>query len=162
MLFVGCDQTLFVTFSADVLSTFQVQQQLHFWQRERGGLLFARSVGRTDGRVDVVQATGPNPWDKSGRTWLKLDHRRCLNEITTRFEAGLHFVGYWHTHPEIKPKLSGQDIASAWPLMTDPGIDLARLLLVVVGGNQGSTALDVSVLDRRNGDIVPLQRDHVV
>ena len=49
MLFVGCDQTLFVTFSAEVLSTFQEQQQVHFWQRERGGLLFARSVGQTDG-----------------------------------------------------------------------------------------------------------------
>ena len=159
MVFAGCDGTLTVTICADALATFQEHQQLHWWRRERGGVLFARSVGHANCNVDVAEATGPSARDRSGRTWLKLDHARCLQEISDRFHSGLHFVGYWHTHAETRPRLSPQDVASIRPLVADPGLDLARVLMVVVGGNRNTVSLDVSVLDRRSGTLIRLERD---
>lgn len=134
-------------------------RQLWPWQVERGGLLFASSVGSEDGLVPISTASPPRHSDRAGRTWLELDHGCCLREIREQFDLGLHFVGYWHTHPEFRPRLSSQDRAALKPLLVDPGIDLVRLVLVVVGGNRQRLGIHVSVLDRPTGAVHELLLD---
>lgn len=147
------DGTLLVELGDQVITLMAQHRQLRFWHRERGGLLFASSIGDSDGRVLVTEASPPHVRDRSGRTWLELDHQRCIEEIRDRFARRLHFVGYWHTHPERHPRLSSQDAIALRPLAEDPGIDLARLIMIVVGNSREELSFDVAIFDRRNGSI---------
>jgi hypothetical protein len=140
-----------VGFSTLASQTLALHQQLHFWQNERGGVLVASSVGARDGVVEVVRVTPPHRDDRAGRYWLKLDHARVLKEIQGAFKLGLHFVGYWHTHPQVRPKLSSQDVAAMMPAIQGADLDLQRLLMVVVGGRRGALALDVCAVDCATG-----------
>ena len=154
--FAGFDGQLSVAFSSNAASTFAVHQQRHFWQHERGGILLASSVGAADGYVEVSEATPPHRKDRSGRSWLKLDHMRVLQEIREGFGRSLHFVGYWHTHPETHPHLSSQDVAAMVPAVRDADMDLLRILMVVVGGHHNYVRLDVCVVERSTGAITRL------
>ena len=102
--------------------------------------MFARSVG-WDGRLTVSEASPPHAKDRAGRTWLELDHARCLAEIEERYARGLHFIGYWHTHAEPHPAMSQRDVEVLHKNIREGGILLERILSVVVG-----TALDANGL----------------
>ncbi len=140
-----------VGFSTSASQTLALHQQLHFWQNERGGVLLASSVGASDGVVEVVRVTPPHRDDRAGWYWLKLDHARVLNEIQGAFDQGLHFVGYWHTHAQVRPQLSSQDVDAMMPAIRGAGLDLQRLLMVVVGGRRRALALDVCAVDCATG-----------
>lgn len=79
-------------------------------ENERGGQLFI-SVENPQG-LFIEIATPPHSKDKAGRTWLELDPGRCKEEIIYYNRNGLILVGYWHTHPEPTPHMSGKDIQS--------------------------------------------------
>jgi len=151
-----------IGFSASASRTLALHQQLHFWQNERGGVLLASSVGASDGLVEVVRVTSPHRNDRSGWYWLKLDHARVLNEIRSAFDQGLHFVGYWHTHPQVRPQLSSQDVAAMMPAIRGADLDLQRLLMVVVGGRRGELALDVCAVDCASGAWERLVPEHAI
>lgn len=149
--FADATRRLRVGFSTSASQTLALHQQLHFWQNERGGVLLASSVGASDGVVEVVRVTPPHRHDRAGWYWLKLDHARVLNEIQGAFDLGLHFVGYWHTHPQARPQLSSQDVDAIMPAIRGAGLDLQRLLMVVVGGRRRALALDVCAVDCATG-----------
>lgn len=151
MRFSDSQNTLHVDFLPLAIETLEAHQQRRCWQNERGGVLLASSVGATDGVVVIAQATPPHRSDCAGRHWLKLDHERILREIRSAFELGLHFVGYWHTHPQVRPLLSSQDVASIVPAVQKADLDLQRLLMVVVGGRKSMLALDVCVVECTTG-----------
>lgn len=155
-----CDvkNSLRIGFSASACNVFALHQQLHFWQFERGGVLLASSVGSTDGVVDIVEVTAPHRDDRAGPYSLKLDHARVLREINEGFERGLHFVGYWHTHPQRRPRLSPQDAIAMKPALQGSGLDLSRILMVVVGGRRGAVELDVCAVECATGTMERLAR----
>lgn len=153
MRFEGFGGAVRIVLESEPLAMMGSHRQLSSWSVERGGLLFATSVGSTDGLVTIAVVSPPHPADRAARTWLELNHARCLREIRERFVCGLHFVGYWHTHPELHPRLSSQDRVAVKPLLDDPGIDLDRLVLVVVGGSRQRLAVHVSILDRPTGSV---------
>ena len=146
--FEGLGGAVTVVLAGEPLQMMASHRQLWPWSVESGGLLFAPSVGSSDGVVPVSVATPPHPTDRAARSWLKLDHDLCQREIHEQFALGLHFVGYWHTHPELRPSLSSQDRAALRPLHDDPGIDLSRLVMVVIGGSRQRLGVQVSILDR--------------
>lgn len=92
-------------------------------QVERGGQLF---VDVQDPRGLLLSvATPPNRADRAGVTWLDLDPDRCRREVASSHRNGLQLVGVWHTHAELNPQLSRQDLTSLnaygqanafWPL----------------------------------------------
>jgi integrative and conjugative element protein (TIGR02256 family) len=90
-----------------VLQHFDRYRQVRFWQREAGGLLFARFKLPT---IEVVEATGPRRTDRRTRCSYSPDVGAERSEIEQRFARGLHFVGCWHTHPEDVASPSHVDI----------------------------------------------------
>lgn len=157
--FSGFDGTLRVGLSSKVMNTFLAHQQNRFWQGERGGVLFASSFGTQDGKVEVVEVSLPHAKDKSTRFSLKLDHERTQQEINSAFDRGLHFTGYWHTHPQHAPRLSGQDVASILPAVKIANVDLVRVLMVVVGIGRERAPVDLCAIEKISGNIerlVPL------
>src|SRR5690606_10229104 len=109
------------------------------------GILFAESVG-TSGHIEVCEASRPHPGDLAGWNWLELGHRRCLDEIGSRFERGLHFVGYWHTHPERRPRPSTRDVDAMRRNLE--GMSLEKLLAVIVGTSGDPADLCVATISR--------------
>jgi proteasome lid subunit RPN8/RPN11 len=102
-----------------------------FWQRERGGQLFASTC--SDVGLELALATPPDKRDRSGRAWLELDTVRCREEIDQANADGLRLVGYWHTHPESSPELSSQDLRSFKNFVDNNEQLLPNVLAVIVG-----------------------------
>src|SRR5690348_5325891 len=98
-----------IVFTTEVLNHFKRHRQVRKNQLEAGGQLFACF---DEGRIIVVEATGPRRTDKRTRTSYAPDRRAEQAEISDRFSKGLHFVGDWHTHPEQHPEPSHLDASS--------------------------------------------------
>lgn len=127
------DGSLQVTVEDDCIQHWHKHRQRRFWQPEVGGLLFAPSVGSADGCVSITTITGPHSSDRGKRHSLLLDHARCLSDIEIQFSRGLHFVGYWHTHPEPAPTLSRVDLRAFHEILKRGGLLVERFIAVVVG-----------------------------
>jgi hypothetical protein len=80
-------QTL--AFSEDVLAHFDHHRQTRFWQREAGGLLFARLALPL---IEVCTVTGPRRTDIRTRYSYRPDENAERHEIDVMFARGLHFV----------------------------------------------------------------------
>lgn len=156
---------LIVSIALPVLRLFGGSRQ-RLWQRERGGVLFAESIG-TNGRLEIVEATTPHADDRAGWNWLTLDHQRCLDEISDRYTRGLHFVGYWHTHPEHTPKPSARDITVLQRNLLEGGVPLQKLIAVIVGTDRSAAGLCVATISRLNPTPaifipLPIQTEEIV
>lgn len=101
------------------------------WQHERGGQLFVDATD-PDGLL-LTLATPPHPADRAGWTWLDLDPNRCRQEIAQANARRLRLVGYWHTHPQLVPRLSGTDIASFATFAATYATVLPCPLAIIVG-----------------------------
>lgn len=131
-----------------VLAHLAAHRQRRFWQSEAGGQLFARLDGPD---VVIVEATGPRPGDRRGRSFYRPDKAAEQLEIDLRFQDGLHFVGDWHTHPQAYPEPSGSDLASIADAVRRSRHDLNGFVLLVVGTLDLPEGLHVSVHDGERG-----------
>lgn len=131
-------------FRRPVLEHFEKYKQRRFWQREAGGLLFVE-LERTS--ISIVEATGPRRSDKRGRHSYIPDRGAEQEEIFERHKRGLHFVGFWHTHPEVSPKPSPVDIASIADCFKKSVHSLNAFVLVIVGLEEGPKGIHVSLHD---------------
>ena len=103
--------------------------------------MFAPSIGSADRCVDIIKVSGPHSADRRKRTSLSLDHDQCLADIKDQFDCGLHFVGYWHTHPEALPMLSGMDEHALARNLRRGGLEIERMIAVVVGNGLGGRCI---------------------
>lgn len=127
-----------------VLAHLAAHRQRRFWQSEAGGQLFARLDG---GDITIIEATGPRPGDRRGRSFYRPDKAAEQSEIDLRFRDGLHFVGDWHTHPQAYPEPSGSDLASIADAVRRSRHNLNGFVLLVVGTLDPPEGLHVSVHD---------------
>lgn len=122
--------------SAELLVTETVAQVLsahrqRIWETERGGQLF---VDLNDRRGLVLAGvTSPHPADRAERAWLELNPERCRQEIAHANVRGWRLVGYWHTHPQVMPKISPTDVASFVEFANRHAGPLPFPLAVIVG-----------------------------
>ena len=110
--------------------------------------MFAPSVGSADGCVEINTVTGPHSTDRRRRTSLRLDHALCRADISVQYERGLHFVGYWHTHPEPDPRLSGIDERALMRNLLGGGLEIERMIAVVVGNGRGNGTICAYLVHR--------------
>src|SRR5690606_10810567 len=94
-----------------------------------GGQLFARLAPPI---IEIVEATGPRPTDRRGRTSYEPDPHAEQLEIEARHRQGLHFVGDWHTHPERCPVPSVRDLISITDCVRRSRHHLSGFVLLVV------------------------------
>ncbi len=103
-------------------------------ENERGGQLFV-DINRTDG-LWLAEGTSPHKNDRAGTNWLNLDPHRCKQEILLANQQGLILVGYWHTHPELIPNLSLQDMISFREFSLKNSKYLSCPLAIIVGNGK--------------------------
>jgi integrative and conjugative element protein (TIGR02256 family) len=127
-----------------VLQHLDRNRQVRFWQREAGGLLFARFNLPC---IEVVEATGPRRTDRRTRHSYSPDVEAERAEIEQRFSRGLHFVGCWHTHPEDIASPSHVDIRNTAECVKRSHHALNGFVMVIVGRIALPESLFVSVCD---------------
>jgi integrative and conjugative element protein (TIGR02256 family) len=138
-------QTIIIT--DPVLRHFLRHRQKLPFQKEAGGQLFARCAGD---EVQVVEATGPRETDRRGRNFYYPDRGREREEITVRYQSGLHYVGDWHTHPTRYPSPSDVDVRNIGEIVSRSEHQLNAFVLVIVGTAKLPEGLYVSVNDGIN------------
>lgn len=104
-------------------------------KHECGGLLFVHENHR-DGVV-LGLVTPPSSKDRSTRYSLDFDPERCSNEIETANKRGYRLIGYWHTHPEVTPNLSSQDMQTFRKIIKENPVELPSPIAVIVGRDKG-------------------------
>lgn len=150
LLFEAPDQSIRIIVDDDCVDHWARYRQTRLWHRESGGLLFAPSVGAENGTVQITNVSGPNPGDRRSRYSLLLDYRQCLKDIGERFAEGLHFVGYWHTHPERHPSLSGIDRRAFAKNLHDGGLEIEKMIAIVVGNGTAPDAICVCIVEAKD------------
>jgi integrative and conjugative element protein (TIGR02256 family) len=138
-------QTL--VFTPSVLEHFHRHRQTRWWHKEAGGLLFAKLFSSP---IEIVVATGPRPTDQRSRWRYFPDRNAEQREIDFYHPQGLHFVGFWHTHPQSLPrpsKIDDESISEAVRLSTH---QLNGFLQVIVGLDQFPQGLFVGIGDGSN------------
>lgn len=134
-----------VVFQDAVLDHFARHRQLGPQAPEAGGQLFA-SI--SNGTVNIMLATGPYSQDKRWRFGLLIDSFTRRRDIGRLHKQGLHFVGDWHTHPELYPTPSSTDHNSMLEMFRRSDHDLAAFLMVIVGQAQLPAGLYVAAVNR--------------
>lgn len=135
-------QTL--VFSDTVIEHLLSNRQTKAGDREAGGQLFAR-VFRYE--IYIAEATGPRTSDRRTRLSYRPDRKLEQAEIDESQRRGLVFVGDWHTHPELMPEPSTQDLVSISECFRKSFHYLNAFLLVVVGASAAPKDLHVSLHD---------------
>jgi integrative and conjugative element protein (TIGR02256 family) len=134
---IGCSGQILVL-AEEVVRKFCRHRQKRWYQREAGGQLFARFSAF---RIVVEEATGPRRTDRRTRTSYVPDRAAEQREIDARYAEGFHYVGDWHTHPEMLPRPSGVDVASISESVRKSTHALNGFLLVIVGQAEPPTGL---------------------
>lgn len=138
------DSGQIVILTNEVVDHFRRHRQLRWNQKEAGGQLFACFDGP---RILVVEATGPRDGDRRTRTSYVPDRRAEQAEIADRHSHGLHYVGDWHTHPEVIPAPSRLDVNSISECFMKSTHVLNGFILVIVGTLNSDNGLYVSIYD---------------
>ncbi len=147
------DSDFSVILTDEVLAHFNAHRQLRFYDKEAGGQLFDSFDGA---EVLIEKATGPRPTDKRTRTSYQPDQLAEKAEITQMYNAGLHFVGDWHTHPSPYPKSSGIDILNIQSCVRKSLHELKGFIMIIVGTAPFPTGIFLSVHDGNKEYILEL------
>ncbi len=75
-----------------------------------------------------------------------------FRELFTRSRGRRYYVGEWHSHPNISPQASSMDWERQREIATDPTMQCAECILMVLGGDlEREPQLGVFVYSRERG-----------
>jgi integrative and conjugative element protein (TIGR02256 family) len=126
----------------EALSHFGRFRQDSSGKAEAGGQLFARLSAS---EVVIAKVTGPRQTDRRGRFFYEPDRRAEQREIAAMHKRDLHYIGDWHTHPELIPVPSGRDARSIDECTLKSTHGLNGFLLILVGTAAFPDGLRVSL-----------------
>lgn len=147
-LIPGSDQVLEIRPSC--LNIFQAFRQ-GAQDLESGGLLFGHFKLP---RVILDVATKPMSADKRGRYHFEIDSNNASKEIQEQFRGRRHFLGEWHTHPQLQPIPSHKDQQSIRNLFVKSQHELNAVIMIIVGSKHNNLGLWISLHNRTK--IIPL------
>lgn len=124
----GSDQR--VEISADALAHVRSFRQTSARATEAGGQLFGTI---TPELVYVTRATGPYPRDERSRYRYRSDPAAAQRAIRQQSQAGLLYLGEWHTHAEDCPGASGLDDDAMRLILQRSQLNSNTLLMLIVG-----------------------------
>ena len=125
-----------------ILADFERFRQDTSAKSEAGGQLFG---SLSSSEIVIEKITGPRPADNRGRFHFEPDRRAEQREIKEMHKRDLHYVGDWHTHPELVPSPSGRDLRSIKECARKSTHGLNGFLLIVVGLAPFPKGLNVSL-----------------
>jgi len=113
----------------------------------------------SDGRRAVVLGTTPVPPDSQSSACSFVRGVRGLAEffrdLFTRSRGRRHYVGEWHSHPNVSPQPSALDWARQRELSADHSMQCPECILIVLGGDlEHHSQLGVYVHSHERGRIV--------
>lgn len=141
------DASQSLIFEANALQILIDGRQIGEKEKETGGMLLARI---SESEVRIVEATKAEKRASISRTLFKPSLSRKRKIVQEAFEAGLHFVGEWHTHPERDPTPSSIDINSMKDSFRRSRHELNRFIMVIVGNRKEKLSLSIT-LHSENG-----------
>lgn len=97
---------------------------------EAGGQLFGTI---TPELIQVVKVTGPYPHDERSRYRYRSDPAAAQRAIRQQSQAGLLYLGEWHTHAEDLPDASGLDDEAMRLILRRSQLNSNALLMLIVG-----------------------------
>lgn len=142
----------------EVLEHFSRHRQLRFWQREAGGLLFARLA---PGAIEVLVATGPRSSDRRCRYSYRGDRNAEQREILEYYARDLHFVGSWHTHPERYPMPSRADRRTMHEAVNKSQHRLNAFVLAIVGQAAFPAGLNISLFSPNSHHVLQVVQKQI-
>lgn len=119
-----------VRLCTDVLSHVRGHRQLSSRATEAGGQLFGTI---TTELIDVTKATGPYAGDERSRYRYRSSPAAAQRAIQEQSQAGLLYLGEWHTHAEDLPGASGLDDDAMRLLLARSQLNSNALLMLIVG-----------------------------
>jgi integrative and conjugative element protein (TIGR02256 family) len=132
----GVDQR--VQLSADVLSHMRGHRQISSRATEAGGQLFGTITAEL---IDVTKATGPYTDDERSRYRYRSNPAAAQRAIQEQSQAGLLYLGEWHTHAEDLPSASGLDDGAMQQILARSQLNSNALLMLIVGRVETVTGL---------------------
>jgi integrative and conjugative element protein (TIGR02256 family) len=124
----GVDQC--VQLSPEVLAHVRQHRQTTARAAEAGGQLFGTI---TPELITVSKATGPYRGDERSRYRYRSKPAAAQLAIDQQSEAGLLFLGEWHTHAEDAPDASGLDDDAMRLILERSQLNSNALLMLIVG-----------------------------
>ena len=111
------------------------------------------------GRLAVVLGATPVPPDsRSSASWFVRGVSGLAEFFHDLFKSShgrRHYVGEWHSHPNVSPRPSVIDWARQRELTEDPTMQCPECILIVLGGDmQNASQVGVYVYSHRRGRIV--------
>ena len=100
------------------------------WAKEAGGQLFGNI---SPALIVVTVATGPYSHDERSRYRYRSAPAAAQIAIEEQANAGLLYLGEWHTHAEDHPVASGLDGDAKRLLLAKSRLNSNALLLLIVG-----------------------------
>lgn len=134
----GCTQTIIL--EAAMLSYMQQHRQTAPWASEAGGQLFGLI---DDNAIRVIRATGPYVSDERSRYHYRSNSASAQCAIEAQAQAGLLYLGEWHSHAEDHPNESDLDKDAMSRLMANSKLNCNALLLLIVGRISGPEGLAI-------------------
>lgn len=119
-----------ISLSTDVLCHVRAHRQLSSRATEAGGQLFGTI---TPELIDVTRATGPYTGDERSRYRYRSNPTAAQRAIKEQSQAGLLYLGEWHTHAEDRPDASGLDGNAMQLLLARSQLNSNSLLMLIVG-----------------------------
>lgn len=124
----GVDQR--VRLGANVLSKVREHRQLSSRATEAGGQLFGTITAEL---IDVIEATGPYTGDERSRYRYRSNPAAAQRAVQEQSQAGLLYLGEWHTHAEDFPGASGLDDVAMQLLLARSQLNSNALMMLIVG-----------------------------
>jgi hypothetical protein len=118
--------------------------QRRCWSKERVGQLYSADLTSSTVRIDAITTLGSR-W--SSHNAIHLNMLAVLAERKKMFAAGLHCLGFWHSHPQTIPVPSQDDIAMAADHAQAASAVFAGLVFVIIGTAPAPDGLGVWVHD---------------
>ena len=119
-----------VRLGVNVISHVHGHWQLSSRTTEAGGQLFGTISADL---IDVTKATGPYTGDERSRYRYRSDPAAAQRAIHMQSQAGLLYIGEWHTHAEDHPGASALDNDAMQLLVARSQLNSNALLLLIVG-----------------------------
>lgn len=119
-----------VELSTDALTHMHGYRQTSSRATEAGGQLFGVI---TPELIHVSKATGPYPADERSRYRYRSNPAAAQRAIQEQSQAGLLYLGEWHTHAEDRPDASGLDDDAMRLLLARSQLNSNALLMLIVG-----------------------------